>query len=232
MKNNYNDDRAVLDMFEMEVLGKMAKGKSGYIVNEHDLVLRAKLTNSNNVVKLKVVKDSNTTNREQPLEQTDIFCMTHGLLGIQKMKRLADGTIVPMSEILTFVDPSVFNGVNAKGEKEVEALSSIYDAKLQLDTSRLTRVGQFSTRNFVHVPTRENGINAYGTDHVGRGFYPFVRFSVFNGKATNKLEIELREELRGGIQGDDIDVWNELVFICKGFLAVDASEDFAKFLGK
>jgi hypothetical protein len=225
-------NREVLEMFENQVLSRMKGGKNGYIVNEHDLVLRAKLTSSNQVVKLRVEKSSDTTKREIPLEATDIFCMTHGLLGIQKMKRLTDGTIVPVSEILTFVDPSVFSGTNSKGEKEADALSAVYDAKLKLETSRTSRVAVFHTRNFTHVPTRENGVNAYGCDHSGRGFYDFTRFSIFNGEATNKLEIEMRDDLRGGIEGADADEFNELVFIAKGFLAVDSSKDYTTFLGK
>jgi hypothetical protein len=228
-----NDDRAILDMFEAEVLDRMG-GRNSFIVNEHDLILRAKLTGSNNTVKLAILRDDLTPARAITLTKNDIFCMAHGLLGIQKMGKDSEGNVIALSEIVTFSDPSVFKGVDSKGQKEVDSVRAIYDSMLKLGTSRLSRIQDFHTRNFLHVPLKSNGVNNYGTSHSERGFYSFSRFSVLGGSKTNTLEVALPDNGRGAIAGNFdatgaiIDTWNELVFIAKGFIAIDAADAFDK----
>ena len=230
MSNIKNDDRAILDMFKNEVVSRI---KPDANLNEHDLILIQKLEANNATVTFEVGgNDSNK--RETPLQKGDIFCLAHGLLGIRKMRSKDGKNFVPASDIVTFADPRIFD--NAKdGLNEIDAIKAIYNGLMSIETSVMNRFKNFSTRNFLNVPTSENAVNAYGRDHCGRGFYPFAQFSVLCGGSDNKITVKLsdagREMIGGEVFSSDGTMlleYNELVFIAKGFVARDTADLYQK----
>ncbi len=245
MRNQFFENGfSALEVFQNDVLEQMLRSGALTempIVNEVDLILEAELTSKDNVVKFTMVQGaSNDRKTEFKITKNDLFCMSHGLLGVMKYKR--DGNSdYPVSPLATYADKAIFAGV--KGGKEVDAIRSIWDGFLSFRTSRTERLADFHTRNFMLAPQRQfsDGVEAsYGVTHEERGYYKFAQCHILSGGSTNKIELALpdmndRSLLVGGFNDKGVAIvgeYNVVRLQLKGHVAIDAATAYDNWLKK
>lgn len=202
----------------------------GKIVNEHDLIIRAKLSKNNASIVLPVESDTQYNyvsdggrQYTKRLLKNDLFACHSIILGIQKVET---ATGRKLSDILTFPSQTVFDG-KVGNVDEYTSIMQVYDAIFSVETSRLGRVSDFHTRNFQRVPRAIVG--GFASFEECNEAYELPYSILFDGSSKNEIKIQLPNDLRDAIEGSESGEHNELVLILKGFLGVDCSNMASAF---
>lgn len=211
----------------------------GLIITQKSLRVEQVLSANANTYRFDIYENKGADRpAEVKLNRNDLFLATHMGLFVTKHDETTSPKKYANFDLYGFSDANFFVGNNG----EAEALRTIWNGLITINTKPVDRLQDFHTSMLRHVPSRTTTKVAspqlgdqppmwgYDDPWYSRGFFPLVPGLIFDGKADNTVQLNLGPGSYSGIEGtvdsagSAVNTRNVLVLMFHGYIVANGAE--------